>query len=73
MKHSDLIDKLSRLKLEEVSLKRSLDTYYRDEKARTRAFNKIKKIKKDIDKLNFKLRIEKEINNENNNTNNTKK
>jgi len=73
MKHNELISKLSKLKMEETSLKRSLDVYYMDDKARTRAFNKIKKIKREIDKLNFKLRIEKEINNENSNTNNTKK
>jgi hypothetical protein len=68
MKHNDIIEKLSILKLEEVFLKRSLDTYYNNEKARTMAFNRLKKVKKEIDKLNFKLRIEKEINNENNNT-----
>jgi len=64
MKHNELIDKLSRLKLEEISLKRSLDIYYRDEKARTRVFNKIKKIKKEIAQINFKLSLEKEMNNE---------
>lgn len=64
MKHNELISKLSKLKMEETSLKRSLDVYYMDDKARTRAFNKIKKIKKEIAQINFKLSLEKEMNNE---------
>lgn len=70
MKHNELIEKLSNLKLEEKNLKRVLDVYYRDENMRTKAFNKIKKVKKEIEQIKFKLKLEREINNENNNTNN---
>ena len=71
MKHNELIERLSNLKLEEKNLKRVLDVYYRDENMRTKAFNKIKKIKKEMEQIKFKLRLEKELKNENNNTNNT--
>ncbi len=71
MKHNELIERLSNLKLEEKNLKRVLDVYYRDENMRTKAFNKIKKVKKDIEQIKFKLKLEKELKNENNNTNNT--
>lgn len=71
MKHNELIERLSNLKLEENNLKRILDVYYRDENMRTKAFNKIKKVKKEIEQIKFKLKLEKELKNENNNTNNT--
>lgn len=67
MKHNELIERLSNLKLEEKNLKRVLDVYYRDENMRTKAFNKIKKIKKEMEQIKFKLRLEKELKNERNN------
>lgn len=59
-----LIDRLTQLDLEEKSLKRNLDRYYCDEKIRTRLFNKIKAIKKEKEKITFKLRVERKMNNE---------
>lgn len=64
MNNNELIDVLSKLQLEEKSLKRNLDINYCDEKTRTKLFTRIKEIKKEMDKINFKLRIEKEIRNE---------
>ena len=57
-----LIDQLSKLKLEETSIKRNLDRYYRDENTRTRLFYRLKEIQKEIKVVEFKLRIEKEMN-----------
>lgn len=64
MNNNELIDVLSKLQLEEKSLKRNLDINYCDEKTRTKLFNRIKEIKKEMEKINFKLRVEKEIRNE---------
>lgn len=66
--NNTLLDRLTQLDLEEKSLKRNLDRYYRDEKIRTRLFNKIKQIEKEKDKLKFKIHLERKIKNENNNT-----
>lgn len=67
--NSELIGKLSKLKLEETSIKRELDRYYRDDAIRSRMFKRLKQIKKEQDKLQFKLRMEKMIKNENSDTN----
>lgn len=67
MNNNELIDKLSKLKLEETSLKRELDKRYNDSKKRTELFTRIKDIKKEENKIEFMLRINKEIKNENNN------
>lgn len=61
MNNDKLIEKLSKLKLEEASLKRSLDVKYCNKKTRTFLFNKIKKLKKEIEKVNFKLRMERKM------------
>lgn len=66
--NNTLLDKLTQLDLEEKSLKRNLDRYYRDEKIKTRLFNKIKQIEKEKEKLKFKIHLERKIKNENNNT-----
>lgn len=63
-----LIDKLSKLQLEETNLKRNLDKYYCDEKMRTRIFARLKQIKNEIEKTKFKLQLERKIKNENSNT-----
>ena len=59
-----LIDKLSKLELEEKSLKRNLDRFYCNEKVRTKIFNRLKIVQREISNTKFKLRIEKEIRNE---------
>ena len=64
MNNDKLIEELSKLKLEEASLKRNLDVKYCDKKTRTFLFNRIKEIKKEIEKVNFKLRVERKMNNE---------
>ena len=62
-----LIDELSRLKLEETSLKRCLDRAFYDYDKRTELFNRIKEIKKEIEQIKFKLRLEKEMKNDEDN------
>lgn len=69
MKHNELIEKLSNLKLEEKCLKRSLDVYYIDAKRRSKAFNRLKEISVEIEQIKFKLNLERKIKDENNNTN----
>ena len=69
MKHNELIEKLSNLKLEERCLKRSLDVYYMDAKRRNKAFNRLKEISNEIEQIKFKLNLERKIKDENNNTN----
>ena len=66
--NNTLLDRLTQLDLEERTLKRSLDASYCNEKERTRLFNKIKLIKKEKDKIKFKIHLERKIKNENNNT-----
>lgn len=62
MSNNDLIEKLSNLQLQEKYLKRALDkVYYVDIKERTRLFGEIKKVQKQIDKVKFKIRLEREI------------
>ncbi len=56
-----LIDRLSKLKLEETSLKRNLDRYYRSESTRTRLFKRLKEIQQEIKMVEFKLKVEKEM------------
>lgn len=60
-KNDMLLDKLVRLELEEKSIIRNLNTYYCDDKTRNRLFAKLKKIKKEIEQIKFKLRVEREI------------
>lgn len=62
-----LLDELTKLDLEERSLKRNLDRYYRDEKVRTRLFGKISQIEKQKEKVKFKLKLERKLKNENSN------
>ena len=59
-----LIDKLSNLDLEEKSVKRGLDRYYRNENDRSRLYKRLQEIKKEKEQVKFKLRLEKELNNE---------
>ena len=59
----ELIDKLSKLKMSENSLKRTLDTK-NFSKEKSKIFDQLQEIKKEIELIKFKLRLEKEIKNE---------
>lgn len=66
----DLIDKLSKLNMSEKMIKRCLDIKCYDEESRRKCFVELQQIQKEIQKIKFKLRMEKEIKNDkNNNTN----
>ena len=58
----ELIDKLSKLKLSEATLKRALDTNSYARKDRQKIFDEMEKIKKEIEMTKFKLKLEKELN-----------
>ena len=64
-----LIDDLTKLCAEEKALKRVLDITYYDENKRTEMFAKLKECKKNIEKVKFKIRMERELNVKDNNTN----
>lgn len=66
---NELLDRLTKLKLEESCLKRNIDTNFFDKKTRMFLFNKHKQVQKEIQKINFKLNIERKIQNANNNSN----
>ena len=57
-----LIDDLSKLNAEEKALKRSLDISYYDSNKRTEMFNKLEECKKNIEKVKFKIRMERKLN-----------
>ena len=69
-KNDMLLGKLVMLESEEKSLIRNINIYYRDVKIKNRLFDNLKRVRKDIKKTKFKLRIESEIrkNDRNNNT-----
>lgn len=70
MNNNELIERLSILKLQEKNLLRVLDRVYNDLDKRTRVFNQIKEIKKEIESIKFKIRLEREMKkNGNSNTN----
>lgn len=71
-KNDILLDKLVRLELEEKSLIRNLNMYYCDNTIKNRLFAKHKKVKKEIEKVKFKLRIESEIRKNDRNSNTCK-
>lgn len=64
MKHNELIEELSKLTLQEKSLKRNLDVCYYDSKKREKLFKEIDETKNKIKKIKFKIRLEREIKNE---------
>lgn len=55
-----MLDKLSKLILEENSLKRCIDCTF-NRKTRTRLFNRLKIVKKEIKETKSKLRLEREL------------
>lgn len=61
MRNDELIEKLSKLRLEENCLKRNLDINYLDEEIRTKIFKRIKENKNEIELVKFKIRLEKEM------------
>lgn len=69
-KNDELLDKLVMLEAEENSLMRNINIYYRDSTIKNRLFKNLKNVKKEIEKVKFKLRIESEIrkNDRNNNS-----
>lgn len=60
-KNDMLLDKLVMLEAEEKSVMRNLNMYYCDSKIKDRLFTKLKKVRKEIEKVKFKLRLESEI------------
>jgi hypothetical protein len=60
MKRYELVEKLSKLSIEKNFVKRQLDTNY-DVKRRTKFFNELKRVEKEIEETKFKLRLLKEI------------
>lgn len=56
----ELIDKLSKLKLTEATLKRALDKNFVKED-KQKIFKELKEIKKEIELTKFKLKMEKEL------------
>ena len=59
--NSILLDKLVMLEAEEKCLIRNLNIYYRNTKLKEKLFNKLKKVRKEIEQVKFKLRVEREI------------
>lgn len=62
MKNNELIEQLSNLEIQKRTLLRELDKIYNNFDKRTKTFNKIKQIIKDIEQVKFKIRLEKEMN-----------
>ena len=64
------LDKLTELSLKEKALKRTIDSkLFYDLKKRTKLFNELKEVQKDIKKYKTLLKLEREMKNANNNTN----
>lgn len=55
------IDELSNLLMEEKYLKRNLDLNYYKKNDRDKYFMRLKEVKKEIEKIKFKIRLEKQI------------
>ena len=58
--NNTLIDQLSRLKMEEVAVKRGLDKNL-SSKERTKMFNRLKEIKAKKEIIKFKLELERKM------------
>lgn len=70
MNSSDLEKKLKQLYAQAKILRLELDTCYNNSEKRSKTFDKIKQIKKEIENVKFKIKLEKELKKyENNNTN----
>lgn len=64
----ELVRQITKLKNEEHELKRILDANYPILEVRIKTFGKIKEIKKEINRLEFRLKLERKLNDANNNT-----
>ena len=60
----DLLNELAQLTLNEKMIKRCLDVKCFDDESRRKCFVELQEIKKKIEKVKFKLRLEKEMKNE---------
>ncbi len=69
--NNELINQLSKLTLEEKALKRNIDRNYYNVKVRKRLFFRLKEVDNEINRVKFKIRLEREKKNGNNNTNST--
>lgn len=65
----ELMSELAMLEEERNFVLRQLDIYYFDKKRRQTNFERLKEIDKEISKVKFKSKAEKELKNANNNTN----
>ena len=65
----ELITTLASLEEEKNFVKRQLDIYYFDKKKRQTNFKRLEDIEKEISKIKFRIKAEKELKNANNNTN----
>lgn len=63
--NNELINQLSKLTLEETSLKRHIDRNYYNLKVRTRLFARLKEVQAEIEKVKFKIRLERMNKNDN--------
>lgn len=57
----ELVRQITKLKNEEHELKKALDANYYVLEFRIKTFEKIKKIKKEINKLEFRLKLERKL------------
>lgn len=62
--NNKLIEKLSSLKLAESAIKRNLDRNYYNLKLRSKLFKELKQIQNEIERVKFKIRLEKEKKND---------
>ena len=60
----ELINELAQLTLNEKMIKRCLDVKCFDDESRKKCFVELQEIRKRMEKVKFKLRVEKEIKNE---------
>lgn len=58
--NNELINQLSKLTLEESALKRHIDRNYYNLEMRTKLFIRLKDVRNEIEKVKFKIRLEKE-------------
>ena len=58
--NNELINQLSKLKLEESALKRNIYRNYYNKEVRSKLFARLKEVTNEINRIKFKLRLEKE-------------
>lgn len=62
--NNELINQLSKLTLEEKALKRNIDRNYYNAKVRKRLFFRLKEVDNEINRVKFKIRLEREKKND---------